>query len=69
MVFLFKGFSYAGLQAALYCFCGNFYGRYGMSTACTMPCAGDSAMMCGGSMTNTVAFTGLGKSFCIILLD
>ena len=30
------------------CWCGNSYDKYGKSTRCTMPCAGDDGRDCGG---------------------
>jgi hypothetical protein len=48
-----KGFRYAAKQAGTQCFCGNSYGRYGPSDACTS-CRGLSAEHCGGSYANFV---------------
>jgi glucan endo-1,3-alpha-glucosidase len=53
-----QGFPYAGLQYGSYCFCGDSIARYGTSTACTMPCSGDSSQTCGGGWANSVYQTG-----------
>lgn len=49
-----KGFAYAGVQYVAYCFCGNSYGKYGPSTACTTPCGGAPSEICGGPWANSV---------------
>jgi hypothetical protein len=36
------------------CFCGSEYGRYGESTNCTMPCAGNAHEICGGPGANSI---------------
>ena len=36
------------------CFCGASYGRYGRSSNCTMPCAGNRSETCGGAGCNSV---------------
>lgn len=49
------GFSFAGVQYATECFCDDFYGVYGKSDACTMPCGGDKTRKgCGGVWANDV---------------
>ncbi|MBI4891168.1 MAG: WSC domain-containing protein [Acidobacteria bacterium] len=48
-----KGFKYAAMQAGTFCFCGNSYGRYGISNGCRA-CPGDSSQNCGGSYANAV---------------
>ena len=53
-----RGFRFAGLQDGQSCLCGNTYGRYGQSNACTMPCPGNSSVACGGPYTNSVYSTG-----------
>jgi hypothetical protein len=53
------GYKYAGVQAGIYCFCGNAYGRYGTSS-CAAPCPGDARETCGGTTwANNVFATGL----------
>jgi hypothetical protein len=52
-----KGFAYAAVQFGSHCFCGNSYGKYGPSNACTMPCAGAASETCGGSYANLVYST------------
>jgi hypothetical protein len=52
------GYAYAGLQYSAQCFCGNTYGRYGASTACTMPCSANTSEICGGTWANSVYSTG-----------
>ncbi len=49
-----QGYLYAGAQYAQHCFCGNSYGKYGMSANCKMPCAGNKNQICGGSLANSV---------------
>ncbi|WP_022670342.1 WSC domain-containing protein [Hippea alviniae] len=53
------GFLYAGVQYASWCFCGNYYGKYGKSNNCNMKCSGDKSQICGGSWANSVYLTGL----------
>ena len=38
------------------CYCDNVYGLYGAleEVDCNVPCAGNSAVMCGGSYKNTI---------------
>ncbi|CCG81648.1 Putative uncharacterized protein [Taphrina deformans PYCC 5710] len=43
-----NGFSYAGLEYATQCFCGNTV-RLGPGSGCTTPCSGNSAETCGGN--------------------
>jgi hypothetical protein len=52
-----KGFSYAGLQFAKVCFCGETYGKFGISDACLMACPGNSKEICGGFFANSVYST------------
>ncbi len=51
-----SGFEYAGLQYGSQCFCGNSHGRFGRidSSSCSMPCSGNSGLMCGGTWANSV---------------
>ncbi len=56
-----RGFSYAGVQANSYCFCGNSYGRYGGAPNCNLRCSGNSNQICGGSWANSIySVAGLG---------
>jgi regulation of enolase protein 1 (concanavalin A-like superfamily) len=48
------GFTYAGLQYASQCFCGDSYGSYGPSTNCNMACNGNASETCGGGWANSV---------------
>ena len=43
------GYPYYGTQYSNKCFCGDSYDTYGVSTGCTMGCAGDADEICGGS--------------------
>ncbi|BAT72175.1 conserved hypothetical protein [Thermosulfidibacter takaii ABI70S6] len=49
-----KGYKYAALQFGRWCFCGNSYGRYGVSYLCNHPCAGKWSEICGGVWANSV---------------
>jgi hypothetical protein len=49
-----RAFSYAGLQYASYCFCGNRYGTYGNADNCDMKCQGNAQQICGGNAANSV---------------
>lgn len=47
-------YEYAAVQAGNQCFCGNSYGRYGPSNACTLKCLGNQGQNCGGDYANDV---------------
>jgi len=51
-----QGYMYYGVQEGSFCFCGNSYGSYGMTTYtyCNVPCAGDPMTDCGGPLKNSV---------------
>jgi hypothetical protein len=52
-----SGYEYFGVEYSTQCFCGNFFANptYTVdSTACNMPCSGDSTEMCGGGDLLTV---------------
>ncbi len=50
-----RGYSYAGAQDGSQCFCGSgAYTTLGQSTACTLPCNGNSGETCGGGYANSV---------------
>ena len=55
-----QGYTFAGLQAASYCFCGNDRGLHGRvaDSDCHYTCSGNSSQRCGGSYRNSVYFTG-----------
>lgn len=38
----------------MFCYCGNGYGRHGMSEDCNVACLGDDNQMCGGFSSNDV---------------
>lgn len=57
-----QGYKVAGLQYGSQCFCGNRYGRYGKSSACNMPCAGNKSQTCGGTWANSVYSIGGGPA-------
>ncbi|CAM9602454.1 unnamed protein product, partial [Sphacelaria rigidula] len=47
-----RGYAYFGTQYGSECWCGaagTEFDKYGTSTSCTVPCAGDSSATCGGS--------------------
>ncbi len=48
------GHLYFAIQAGQYCWCGNSYGKYGVSTGCNSPCFGNPNIICGGSWANSV---------------
>lgn len=50
-----QGLRYAATQFSTYCFCGNSYGRFGPSTACTARCSGKLDEVCGGTWANSVS--------------
>jgi len=54
-----RGFAFAGVQYGESCLCGNSYGRYGASSACTMPCTGNPGQSCGGYNANAIYSTGV----------
>jgi len=56
-----KQFLYAGVQLGEACYCGNSYGRHGLSENCDIPCRGDPSKqtMCGGTSSNTILHTGI----------
>lgn len=52
---LCTGNRYFGVQnGGSGCFCGQAYGKYGSSTNCTMPCAGNLDEVCGGPGANSI---------------
>lgn len=48
------GYSYAGLQAGIECWCGSKFGRYGESDKCKDQCVFDDEFNCGGRLANRV---------------
>ncbi len=55
------GYLFAGMQQSYYCYCGNYYGLYGLAgdSACNSACPGSKSSMCGGNLTSSVYKTGL----------
>ncbi|CCA72850.1 hypothetical protein PIIN_06786 [Serendipita indica DSM 11827] len=54
-----QGYSYAGLEYAQECYCGNTNsGTLADETGCNMPCAGDGAHLCGGGNRLTLYQSG-----------
>ncbi|XP_033124718.1 uncharacterized protein LOC117123028 isoform X2 [Anneissia japonica] len=52
-----KNFTYAGLQSATQCFCGNedaMYSQHGEAMSCTANCSGNSSQVCGDVYRNSV---------------
>jgi hypothetical protein len=47
-------YDYFGVQFGSQCFCGNSYGKYGASKACTSDCSGNSTQTCGGANANSI---------------
>jgi len=47
-------FKYFGLQNSSQCFCGNSYGKFGLSNNCQMSCSGNAQQKCGGNYVNSV---------------
>jgi hypothetical protein len=62
------GFVFAGTQNSSQCFCGNTFGQYGLSNACTMGCSGYNGEVCGGPLANSVSLTGVPPSMFTPLL-
>ncbi|ESO01859.1 hypothetical protein HELRODRAFT_161037 [Helobdella robusta] len=50
------GRPYCGLQKSTYCFCGEDYGDYGLSTECTNNPSCQS-LVCGGSSSNSIYYS------------
>jgi hypothetical protein len=49
------GHRYMGVQnGGSGCFCGASFGRYGVSTNCTMHCDGNAGEVCGGAGCNSI---------------
>ncbi|KAG8984692.1 hypothetical protein FRB90_005156, partial [Tulasnella sp. 427] len=42
-----KGYTYAGVEYGVECWCGNTLNNGQVTTNCNMACAGDSAQKCG----------------------
>jgi hypothetical protein len=47
-------YPYAGAQDGNQCYCGNSYGAFGPSKACSSPCPGNDAEICGGPYANSI---------------
>jgi len=48
------GYNYAGLQVGSWCFCGEFYDRFGTASNCDYRCTGNWDQLCGGAWANSV---------------
>jgi len=48
-----KSYTYAALQSARACFCGDYY-YYQQAFDCTLPCDGYNKEVCGNAYTNSV---------------
>lgn len=48
------GATYFGVQSGRKCFCGDSYGKHGVSTKCDKPCTGDGQQVCGAHNVNSV---------------
>ncbi|XP_066282938.1 beta-1,3-glucan-binding protein-like [Branchiostoma lanceolatum] len=50
------GYTYAGVQYGVECFCGDSFGQFGAApeSDCTIPCGGDAGQMCGNGWKNSV---------------
>lgn len=51
------GFTYAGVQYAGHCFCGNKYGAHGVAQNCDTKCTGSRDEICGGTWANSIYAT------------
>ncbi|KAF6032848.1 hypothetical protein EB796_008822 [Bugula neritina] len=51
-----KGYFFAGIQSGDKCYCGYDVNRYRQvaDEECDVPCIGDSEVMCGGHLRNSV---------------
>ena len=58
------GWDYFALQDGQECYCGNGTGwrSQGPSHQCSMPCAGDPSVVCGGPCANSVYWCGVGPA-------
>jgi hypothetical protein len=52
------GYKFAGAEFGSQCFCGDSYGKYGVSTNCNMACSADSGETCGGRWASDVYRVG-----------
>ena len=58
-----QGFIYTAVQLGTTCFCGNKYGRYGVTDICGINCGGDASQICGGTFANNILRGELGFAF------
>lgn len=58
---LSQGFAFSGTEYSSQCFCSNAMPKT-TSTACNMPCQGDSTQICGGNNALTVFYNSAGAS-------
>lgn len=50
---------YFGVQDGRKCFCGDAFGKHGVSSECDDPCMGDESQVCGAENVNSVYALGL----------
>ena len=58
------GYRFAAMQSTQ-CHCGRNYNSYGEvdQRECNIKCSGNKKQNCGGDLTNSVYYTGLGEGF------
>ena len=63
------GFTVLGLQAHDQCYCGNSYGKLGVSEDkdCDLPCSGNPKQICGGYFLNSVYAIDEGIVHCLLV--
>lgn len=57
-----SGYTYAGVEFGVECYCGNDFTTKTPSASCNVPCAGDNSQMCGGPWAVSVFQNGGGSS-------
>ncbi|KAL7410476.1 WSC domain-containing protein [Mrakia frigida] len=63
-----KGFTYGGMEWSDECYCGNSFeggggSTTGLTTSCSMPCAGSASEMCGGNyVLSAYSYTSSGST-------
>ena len=61
------GYTYAGMADGNKCYCGGLgYDLFGLSTDCTIPCSGDSKVICGGD--DALSVYKIGMMYIIAML-
>ena len=58
-----------GLQDHSECYCGNSYGKHGLSDEedCDFPCDGNPKEICGGGLRNSVYTIDEGIVHCLLV--